>query len=293
MSAPLSRSEILGDALLGWLVSSEPLVESAAAPRVLVVLAHPDDEIVGAASRLPRLRGARFIYITDGAPRDGRDARALGFDGIEAYARARRAESMEVARRVGIPAEQYIFLDLPDKEAFLHLPALARRLAQGIAEYQPEIILTHPYEGGHPDHDAAAFAVRAAVAGHAGPRFVPEVIEFTSYHRWNGARRFGEFLPDPRSPVHQVTLTPDERAEKGALIDLYESQRAVLQEVLLASESFRTAPQYDFAQPPHPGRLLYETFRWGISGADWRKRAKQAAEELGAAPVNPAASGTA
>ena len=44
---------------------------------------------------------------------------------------------------------------------------------------EAEQVITHPYEGGHPDHDACAFAARAAVRHSANKA---KLMEFTSYH---------------------------------------------------------------------------------------------------------------
>src|ERR1043166_7357421 len=72
---------------LDWLVDGR-----GREPSVVVVAAHPDDESVGAGGRLNRLRGALFVYLTDGSPRDTSDARRAGYDSREAYAAARREE---------------------------------------------------------------------------------------------------------------------------------------------------------------------------------------------------------
>lgn len=41
-------------------------------------------------------------------------------------------------------------------------------------------------------------------------------------------------------------------------------------------ERFREAPEYDFTQPPHEGRLHYEYFDWGMTGDRWRSLASEA-----------------
>ena len=39
-------------------------------PRVLVFVAHPDDETIGASSLMSRVADVSVIFLTDGAPRD-------------------------------------------------------------------------------------------------------------------------------------------------------------------------------------------------------------------------------
>ena len=60
--------------------------------RVVVVVAHPDDETLWAGALLGRLQNALLIHLTDGAPADGADAHRLGFASRDAYAAARAAE---------------------------------------------------------------------------------------------------------------------------------------------------------------------------------------------------------
>lgn len=71
--------------------------------RVAVVGAHPDDETIGAGAQLARLRRLTLVHVTDGAPRNGRDAAAAGFADPRAYAEARRAE-LDAALAAGAPA---------------------------------------------------------------------------------------------------------------------------------------------------------------------------------------------
>ena len=66
--------------------------------QVFVVSPHPDDEIIGAGTRLPLIENVVVAQVTDGSPRDLADARANGFLTCEDYARARHAELIKAIR---------------------------------------------------------------------------------------------------------------------------------------------------------------------------------------------------
>jgi LmbE family N-acetylglucosaminyl deacetylase len=131
---------------------------------LLIVVAHPDDEVIGAGAQLARLGGVRLLHVTDGAPRNLRDAVAAGFEGWQDYAKARRQELLAALGLVGIAPSQAKALGIPDQAASLQLVELAETLAAELREGGTELVMTHPYEGGHPDHDATAFAVHVGCA---------------------------------------------------------------------------------------------------------------------------------
>ncbi len=249
--------------------------------RVLFVVAHPDDEVIGAGAQLPRWPDAEFVHVTDGAPRDLNDARAAGCTTRHEYSRVRRNELFSALAHVGIAPEQCTGLGFVDQEASRHLVRLTRRLTEALLETRPEIVITHPYEGGHPDHDATAFAVHEArdlLEQQNQP--APLVIEMTSYHNRAGIMASGEFLPCPGSPLTTLVLSDPQRRLKQRLFECFATQRKVLAGFAVQHERFRPAPRYDFNQPPHEGTLYYEMFDWGMTGGEWRHLAKAALEEL-------------
>ncbi|HET8612029.1 MAG TPA: PIG-L family deacetylase, partial [Sphingomonas sp.] len=138
----------------GRLAGGEPIAEPVA-----LIVAHPDDECLWAGAALPRLERLLLIHITDGAPRDMADAHRLGFENREAYARARAGELDRALDALGVAPERLAY-GFPDQEAVEHLGELVDRLARDCAG--AAALVTHPYEGGHPDHDAAALAARLA-----------------------------------------------------------------------------------------------------------------------------------
>lgn len=255
---------------------------SVAVPATCVVAAHPDDETVGAGSRLPRLKHAHFVYVTDGAPADGHDAARHGLD-VAGYRALRARERDAALASCGIPPGQVIDLGCPDQQAARRLPHLAMRLADLFHDLRPEAVLTHPCEGGHPDHDATAFAVHAAAAllRRRGERS-PALFEMTSYHHGAQGLRSGEFLPDAAADAGaaSVLLDAGDRRRKRALLACYASQHETLAQFGVDVERFRPAPRYDFSRPPHAGPLYYEMHPWGLDGAAFRALAIAAMAQL-------------
>ncbi len=234
------------------------------APAVLVA-AHPDDETIGAGASLPLFRRLLLVHVTDGAPRNGADACAAGFATTTDYAAARRRE-LAAALAAGGADPALAELHAPDQEAALAMAELETVLTELMRRHQAAVLITHPYEGGHPDHDAAALIAHRAAA-HTG---AAEIVEMTLYHRAaDGSVATGRFLPNGAPPT-VIALAPEEQARKRAMLDAFASQRRTLAGFGTAQEAFRPAPAYDFTAPPHPGALHYEAHDWGMNFRRWR-----------------------
>lgn len=247
-------------------------------PRTLLVVAHPDDDVVGAASRLKRLaREICVVYVTDGAPFPPHFHEDAGFKRRLQYADARSAEALMALGLVGIWPRQVRSLGVVDQTAAQYLPLITRALVGIAAEHAPDAVLTHAYEGGHPDHDAVAFAVHCA-ARLAGEPALP-VLEFAAYHDRQGELRTYDFIEEHRSETRRLRLTPEAQALKQRLFSCHETQRAVLSQFPLGTEAFRVAPDYDFTDPP-ARTLYYERFDWGMRGQKFCWLARQALTEL-------------
>ncbi|CAN5889655.1 hypothetical protein BH11GEM1_BH11GEM1_26850 [soil metagenome] len=264
----------------------EQLVAASAADggaplRLLILVAHPDDEAIGAGALLGHYPHATVAHLTDGGGVEEATAAARGFRSRADYAAARRAEVLAALSIVGIPEQRVVSLGIPDGEAGSRLVESSRVIMQLLDDVQPDVVLTHPYEGGHSDHDATAFGVHlaAGILRREGGR-APIILELTSYHHANGERIRGQFIA--RDGVRVRTLVLDElsRARKITMFQRFTSQREVVEKFPVQVERFRVAPRYLFTEAPHEGVLDYERFCVRITGSEWRASAARALEML-------------
>lgn len=262
--------------MLAALLGRRPIEEPVA-----LVVAHPDDETLAVGGSLHLFRNLLLIHVTDGAPRLLDDAAREGFDSPAGYAAARAAElgaALALVNEAGTEITR-VRLGISDQSAIAAVPEIAARLQRAFEAHDIRTVLTHCYEGGHPDHDAVAMAVQLSGAA--------KIVEFAGYHAdETGALRTGEFLeyfytgkssaPQTleKSPEETVIhLRGNDLARKQAMLACFWTQRDILSRFDPSIERFRLAPRYDFSHAPHPGRLLYEEWGW-MSGQTWREKAR-------------------
>ena len=134
------------------LLPREPL-----ASPVLVLAAHPDDEVIGAGGMLAwharQGHGITVVHCTDGAKGDP----AARENDICAV---RRREGKEALARLGIGEAEH--WDLPDGELPEHLGDLTRRLRALFTRVQPRTLYSFWCGEAHRDHRAVARATVAA-----------------------------------------------------------------------------------------------------------------------------------
>jgi LmbE family N-acetylglucosaminyl deacetylase len=162
------------------------------------------------------------------------------------------------------------------------MASLARRLTWLFEAEEARFVCTHPFEGGHPDHDATAFAVDAAcrLMQREG-RIAPHIIEFACYHAGPDGPVFQNFAAEPSAVSMEARLDPQTLAAKRRMLACHATQRRTLAPFTANVERFRAAPEYDFRKLPNGGRLLYETLPVGFRGSEWPALVEHALLELG------------
>jgi LmbE family N-acetylglucosaminyl deacetylase len=250
--------------------------------RIALVAAHPDDETIGAGGHLPLMPGIILLTVTDGSPVKATDMRGAGCASRMEYATLRRREMVAAVALAGVAEAQLQCFGIGDQQVSLEMAGLAYRLADWLRDKSIRLVLTHPYEMGHPDHDAVALSVHAAAALIARDgELQPRLVEFTSYHRGpRGEIVTGAFAPGA-DPGDSIALDTEVQRVKRRMLLAYWSQRSTLAPFGVEVERFRAAPAYTFIAPPHFNGAYYDRFDWGMRSERWRKLAAEALDTLG------------
>lgn len=225
------------------------------AQRVLLVVAHPNDEFgVTATLRAHVARGDEVWaawFSSDDRPQ------------IDAQ---RRAEAEHVMALIGVPSERLLFPQIERIALPMQLAALVHALEAVLEQVAPDLVYVAAYEGGHVDHDALNFAVAETVYRHQA-----EAREFPLYHaaqrKWfTRVPVFGRLLPSYGEPDRRELGLREQRTKREAW-RTYKSQRPLFdfllrlsgdRRSLFAVEETRPLPLRNYLQPPHERPLLYE-----------------------------------
>lgn len=230
----------------------------------VILVAHPDDEVIGFGALMQQMRRPVVVFATDGAPRDEYFWKQYG--SREAYAEVRRDEARAALAIVG--AEPVFLSDrvpggIADQELFRRLPAAIDAFAEVITESQPGALLTLSYEGGHPDHDSACF-----IASVVGRRTGTPVWEAPLYHRDPDGKGAVQRFHQRSGQEVELPVAGEALRKKMEMFHTYRSQNLVLGGFHPERETFRPVAAYDFTQRPMPWRLNYELWQWKMSGEE-------------------------
>ena len=218
------------------------------------VFAHNDDEI---------FINARIRYLVAA----GRKVEALWLtSGLLAPSpEIRRQESRAAMGRLGVPDHALTFWDYPDLRTLGHLEDIVSGIASYLECRSIAEVYVPAYEGGHPDHDVANFAVSHAAARI---RLSAPIYEFPINNGSRGRRQLlGSFIADSL-PIIRTAPRPDDRQMWADLWRCHRTQYRYLRLPMVlcldrrrwsSGEPYRALPHHDYLSPPHPGRLGYET----------------------------------
>ncbi|MBI4585019.1 MAG: PIG-L family deacetylase [Planctomycetes bacterium] len=223
--------------------------------RILILIPHPDDEVVGCCAAIGRARAAGAAiygaYLTTGVPvvealwpwqrksHAGRVARRL-------------REAERAAKLLGL--EPAFWQDIPTRRLKESMAATWKRLIEFLRYSGANTLWTPAYEGGHQDHDVANYLARKL-------RDFAEVWEFSEYNYFGGRVRSQEFI-FTTGVEWELGLEDAEAERKREALAIYESELSNLRHVCTEHEVFRPLAAYDYGRSPHTGKLFYQRFQW-------------------------------
>ncbi|WP_439822973.1 PIG-L deacetylase family protein [Oceanobacillus sojae] len=131
---------------------------------ILVIAAHPDDEILGLGATLHRHRkdGDKIMvtYVTNGTAGEGASWKTKVNDS-KIIAEVRFNEGLKGLKLLDILERNILCLGYPDAGTHRYLKNIARDLNKLIKKTKPKRIYVHCIEGGHSDHDITSFVVKS------------------------------------------------------------------------------------------------------------------------------------
>jgi LmbE family N-acetylglucosaminyl deacetylase len=179
--------------------------------RVVVVAAHPDDEVLGVGGLMARLV-ADGVDVTVVAVTDGDAARPPVGWSPQRLARTRVAEARRGCARLGVrPAER---LGIPDGAVAASEAAVEDAVAERLTE--ADVCLATWAGDGHPDHEAVGRA-----AARACGRTAARLLEYPVW-MWHWARPDGPGVPWPRAAA--VSLTAAQLRLKAQAVGCHRTQ---------------------------------------------------------------------
>ena len=130
---------------------ADDVTTSSASRSCLVLAPHQDDETLGCGATILRKTDAGtavwVVYATD-----GRHSHRSRYLGPSELADLRRRESLEACRRLGVPPNRVVHLDLAEGELETRRDELTDAIAKLWRAIEPEEVLVSSGLDGHPDH---------------------------------------------------------------------------------------------------------------------------------------------
>jgi LmbE family N-acetylglucosaminyl deacetylase len=181
------------------------VAESPVVSRVLVIAPHMDDEVLGCAGLIQRLRSQGFDTTVVFCTETDEDVRYVGGDYV-VYANEKRSSEMEqVAEFLGF---DYVQLGLPLHGLDGILTAtLVSRLEEWLRDAE---LVVYPAISHDQDHEAVRTAISVLSRPH---RYAGTLL---GYATWG--------VPDYGADVLLVPLSPEETAAKVEALGLYFTQ---------------------------------------------------------------------
>lgn len=212
------------------------------------------------------------IYLTDGSG-GGKDPHK------------RDLESLNVLSKLGVKSQDIFFLGNKDRvrdgRLVDALELSFNRLSKLLANQEIDVLYTPTWEGGHPDHDAAALLAYAFMLKRRGLK----VLGFPLYNAFNiKLAPFGLFRPiEANGDLHSLRIPNSSVLRHLSYCLMYPTQvktwialfpATVWHYAFDRNQYLQDINQQALRQKPHSGDLLYERRNW-LSWENFSSRSQE------------------
>jgi LmbE family N-acetylglucosaminyl deacetylase len=208
--------------------------------KILLLVAHPDDETIGCSGLLQRAKSALVVFAVDGAPPHYGFEKKYG--SLQQYSDTRFLEASHAQRALTHCSFRRLVRQngahFVDQHLFEQLPEALTSLNQFVCRFSPDFIVTHAFEGGHIDHDACHFLVVHIARAHG-----LMVMEFPSYWKAEDGRDVFQQFRNSRNDEVILKLSEREKEVKRQMLDSYRTQQGLTAVFHLHTERFRPVLQ--------------------------------------------------
>ncbi|MFA6518779.1 MAG: PIG-L family deacetylase [Candidatus Shapirobacteria bacterium] len=143
--------------------------------RILVVLAHPDDNEIICGGLVARLisdkKKVRLLSMTNG----GKGVRERNDISEKEFAEIRKNEQINAGKQLGVSSNEIFNLDIPDGELETNLDAI-KKVVYHLRQFQPDIIITH-----NPEEIINWYSKSVGWVNHRDHRHTAEILLDATY----------------------------------------------------------------------------------------------------------------
>jgi LmbE family N-acetylglucosaminyl deacetylase len=158
--------------------------------RILVVLAHPDDNEIICGGLVARLvsdkKMVRLLALTNG----GKGVRERTDISEKEFSKVRKVEQVNAGKQLGVPTKEIFNLDIPDGELETNINTI-EKVVYHLREFQPNIVITH-----NPEEIINWYSKSVGWINHRDHRHTAEILLDATYPYCRDRAFFPQQLKD-------------------------------------------------------------------------------------------------
>ncbi len=232
--------------------------------KILFLIPHPDDEIVGACKIIKNFQNKKkkifILFLTNGVI----DKNTMWSWDRKKYDHSLNTRLNEMRKSMNeLGVKDYFVQNIPSRNLKNNISTTFKKIKKIIEKNLIDTIFCPSYEGGHQDHDVANFICSRL-------KNLCKTFEFAEYNYFGKKINSNSFF-DNCKKTEILKLNENDKKFKKKCLRIYKSEKKNLNYVSIANEVYRELPEHDYKKPPHIGILFYRRF----SLFSWHPRVDQ------------------